>query len=103
LTFFIVSLLLTVKLVAQQPTTPSPDKHPEKEILPFNAPCKDCIEDLSKRTAVVREFYKQEPGGGKIIYRQQSMGAMNYKDENGYWRTIDPMLKEEGVHVFAAR
>ncbi len=101
---FLIFFFHSMKLVAQHDQISNPsDQHPEKGILPFNAPCKDCVEDLSKRLSDTREFYKNEPGGGKLIYRQQSLGAINFKDEKGYWRTIDPILKKEHDGVYAAR
>jgi hypothetical protein len=104
LTLFLVFTLKGMILVPQaQPATPSLLHHPEKGILPFNAPCSDCEEDLAKRSADVREFYKTEKNGSKTIYRQQSLGFMNYRDENGYWRTIDPILKKESENIYAAR
>ncbi|MEO8087450.1 MAG: hypothetical protein ABI763_11550, partial [Bacteroidota bacterium] len=100
-TLCLLILLLRIYPSAQM-QTPSVAHHPEKGILPFNAPCKDCEEDLAKRTADTREFFKMEHGS-KTIYMQRSLGAMNFKDDNVYWRTIDPVLKQEGEFVFAAK
>ncbi|CAN5653569.1 hypothetical protein BH11BAC1_BH11BAC1_01650 [soil metagenome] len=94
-------LLLRIFPSAQTQTA-SVAHHPEKGILPFNAPCQDCEEDLAKRSSDTREFFKMEHGS-KTIYMQRSLGAMNFRDENGYWRTIDPVLKKEGEFVFGAR
>lgn len=77
--------------------------HPEKGMLPFNAPCKDCIEELGKRTSNTREFYTLKADHSKTIYIQKSYGGMNMKDANGYWRTVDPRLMPEGENVYAAR
>jgi hypothetical protein len=79
------------------------DNHPEKEILPFNAPCIDCIENLEKRTANAREFYKIDHAGTKTIYKQQSLGNLHYQDGKGNWLTNDPLFIKEGQNVFAAR
>jgi hypothetical protein len=97
LTFFLIFFL---KFIYAQDNFNS---HPEKGILPFNAPCKTCIEKLEKRTANSREFFEQNADGSKTIYAQKSYGGMNMKDENGYWRTIDPRPFPEGNKIFAAR
>src|SRR6188768_2675808 len=112
ITFFVAFTFLSPDLLAQATVGKSSDiildspgkleNHPEQGILPFNAPCSDCVEDLAKRTGIRREFHKSE-GGSKTVYIQKSLGLMNYKDEDGYWRCIDPLLKEEGKNIFAAR
>ncbi len=99
LSLFFLLANLFLKAQTFQPTA----QHPEKGILPFNAPCTDCIEELEKRSGNTREFFKKNSDGSKTIYKQQSLGNINFKDEKGYWRTIDPQLKEETKNVFAAR
>jgi gliding motility-associated-like protein len=77
-------------------------KHPEHGILPFNAPCTDCIELLEKRTPSTREFVG-EWEGGKRLFTQQSLGEMNFPDEKGFLITKDPRLVRESGNIFAAR
>lgn len=89
--YFIVS--------AQQTTT----QHPEKGILPFNAPCTSCIENFEKRTSNTREFYSYNSDGSKSIFIQKSLGSINIKDKDGFWRTKDPRLVKESGKVYAAR
>ncbi|MEO8087705.1 MAG: T9SS type A sorting domain-containing protein [Bacteroidota bacterium] len=89
--------------ISKAQLTHSLDQHPEKGILPYNAPCTDCVEDLTMRTGNTREFFKKEKGESKTIYKQQSLGDMNFKDANGYWITNDPRLKEESPNLFTAR
>ena len=112
ITFFLCVILLSPVLLAQESGHTSTisiidlpgkiENHPEQGALPFNAPCSDCVEDLSKRTGVHREFYKKEDGS-RTVHIQQSLGAMNYKDADGYWRTIDPTMQKENESVYAAR
>ncbi len=79
-------------------------QHPEHGILPFNAPCTDCIELLEKRTPNSREFVgKTDLDGSKQIFVQHSYGYMNYWDKNGFLRADDPRFTEEKEKVFAAR
>jgi len=79
-------------------------KHPEHGILPFNAPCTDCIELLEKRTPDSREFIGQPDGkGGRAVYVQKSLGNMSYQDKDGFLVTKDPRLTRESTAVFAAR
>jgi len=111
ITLFFISFLpfqftLAQDKISSHQLLDSPGKtknHPEQGILPFNAPCSDCEEDLTKRTATRREFYKVEKSGSKTFHLQQSLGAMNYRDADGYWRTIDPVMKRESENVYAAR
>ncbi|MEO8085544.1 MAG: hypothetical protein ABI763_01920, partial [Bacteroidota bacterium] len=77
--------------------------HPEKGILPFNAPCKDCTEEIEKRTCNAREFFALNADGTKSFFIQKSLGNMNFKDADGFWRTKDPRVVQESEHVFAAR
>lgn len=97
----IISLLIFifVKVDAQLTTR----QHPEKGILPFNAPCKSCTEEIEKRTGSTREFFALNDDGSKTIYMQKSLGNMNFKDKEGFWRTKDPRVLPEGSKLFAAR
>ena len=92
-------LLSAAQAIAGQPLK----DHPEKGKLPFNAPCSNCTEDIDHRTANTRDFFSLNADGSKTIYHQQSYGAMNYMDADGFWRTIDPRPVAEGADVFAAR
>ena len=67
---------------------PEPVQHPEAGMLPWNAPCTDCYEDLDRRTPNTRTFIRQN---GSWI-REQSYGAMHYTDDAGFLRTTDPHL-----------
>ena len=79
-------------------------KHPEHGIIPFNAPCTDCIELLEKRAPDYREFVGQADGkGGRQIFIQKSLGNIHYKDDQGFLVTKDPRLVKESEHVYAAR
>src|SRR4051812_32505899 len=102
--YLLIAFLILVAANISYIKAQSPDisKHPEKNILPFNAPCSDCVEDLSKRSGNMRQFYKLNQDGSKILYYQRSLSDMHYKDQNGYWMTIDYRLKEENNKVFAA-
>ncbi|CAN5394469.1 hypothetical protein BH11BAC1_BH11BAC1_04570 [soil metagenome] len=97
--FLLTFICMYVNAGAQQSGT----SHPEKGILPFNAPCKDCTEEIEKRTGNAREFLALNADGSKSIYIQKSLGNMNFKDAEGFWRTKDPRLVQESEHVFAAR
>lgn len=84
--------------------TEAAKKHPEYGVLPFNAPCTDCIELLEKRTPNSREFISAPEGSGyRETYMQRSYGEINYMDENGFLRTKDPRLLKEGNSIYAAR
>ncbi len=66
--------------------------HPEYGVLPFNAPCQDCIELLQKRDENHRYFVKKG-SKGKEFYAQSSYSHLNYRDENGMFHTIDKRIK----------
>lgn len=66
--------------------------HPEFGILPYNTQCKNCYEELGKRTATSRYFV--EPGSkGSVYYVQQSYFPLHYKNKAGYWITLDHRMK----------
>ena len=100
--------ILTVKkvpanLLAKYDTEEA-KKHPEHGLLPFNAPCTDCIELLEKRTPDSREFRGElDDKGGRQIFIQKSLGNIHYKDKNGFLVTKDPRMIEEGNSLYAAR
>lgn len=67
--------------------------HPEFGIVPFNAQCTNCYEELGKRTRYTRYFV--EPGTkGNHHYSQTSFFPIHYKNEDGYWVTLDHRMKE---------
>ncbi len=76
--------------------------HPELGLMPFNAPpCKDCIENLGRRTENSRYFVKSNTSG-REFYIQQSNSPINYKDENGFWREINEHLERNCNNIFSA-
>jgi gliding motility-associated-like protein len=117
--FFAVLLLTTFRTFGDESTLTTkkvPEKllakydtdfakrHPEHGILPFNAPCTDCIELIEKRTPNTREFVGEtDEKGEKSIFIQKSYGKMHYIDENGFLVTSDPRLIKESEYVYAAR
>jgi len=64
--------------------------HPEYGILPFNAPCKECVELIDKRTMCSRLFIDPKRPGH--TYSQQSYFPLHYLDSKGLLRTIDYRL-----------
>ncbi len=66
--------------------------HPEFGIVPFNAQCTNCYEELGKRTRYTRYFV--EPGtNGNHHYSQSSFFPLHYKNEDGFWVTLDHRMK----------
>jgi len=71
--------------------------HPDFGKLPDNAPCTECVEDLSKRQKDLRHFV--DINDPSRFYVQRGNGLLHFK-ENGFWKTIDFKLKpamEQGV------
>ncbi|HWB64758.1 MAG TPA: gliding motility-associated C-terminal domain-containing protein [Chitinophagales bacterium] len=67
-------------------------RHPEYGILPFNAPCTDCAEEIGKRTETSRIFV--DTVNGSHTYSQKSYLPLHYKKSEGdVWHTIDYRLK----------
>jgi len=85
-----------VKMDVSQDPTLFPDSlknHPEFGILPYNTQCKNCYEEIGKRTAYSRHFV--EPGtNGKHHYTQKSYFPLHYKNKDGFWVTLDHRMKE---------
>jgi hypothetical protein len=76
--------------------------HPDYGILPVHAPpCVDCYEELVQRSQNHRSFI-QESESGTMHFEQYAAGAINYKDEKGYWREIDSRLHPAGNSRFIA-
>ncbi|MFN8287871.1 MAG: gliding motility-associated C-terminal domain-containing protein [Chitinophagales bacterium] len=87
-------------LVKRSSTTAK--QHPEFGILPFNAPCSDCVELLDKRTENTRFFI--DPEHPNRSFSQSSYFPLNYKTfKEDVWHTIDTRLKPDstrpGVYV----
>jgi gliding motility-associated-like protein len=74
-------------------------QHPEFGRLPYNSPCQNCVEDLSKRTASSR-FFVDLVDRNKF-YQQNAYGDLHFF-RNGYWLTIDPQLKPQEDGTYAA-
>lgn len=75
--------------------------HPEYGVLPYNAPCTDCIELLQKRTPTSRYFVKNGSHGTKF-YVQTSADNFNYTDANNRMRSVDPNLQPAGNGLYQA-
>ncbi len=66
--------------------------HPEFGVVPFNAQCTNCYEELGKRTRYTRYFV--EPGtNGNHHYSQSSYFPLHYKNKDGFWVTLDHRMK----------
>ena len=96
---FLVLIIFFIDARSQQ----SVQQHPDKGILPFNAPCTSCIEEIDKRSANSREFYSYNSDGSKSIFMQKSLGNINFQDKDGFWRAKDPRLIQESEKIYAAR
>lgn len=76
-------------------------KHPEYGVVPYNAPCGNCVEVLDKRTGAARQFIETE--NEKHTYSQQSYFPLHYKrDAADVWHTIDPRLQPAGNNLYTA-
>ena len=85
----------TLPVAAIPSSLDSSDLHPDYGRLPFySLPCDSCFEVLSKRQENARTFVRLG-ASGKSIFTQRSVGAINYKDENGFWRDINPSLRPD--------
>lgn len=74
--------------------------HPEFGILPFNAQCTNCYEEIGKRTRYTRFFV--EPGtDGTHTYSQSSYFPLHYKNDDGYWVTLDHRMKPNEGALFS--
>ena len=71
--------------------------HPEFGVLPSDAPCADCIEDLSKRT--VDERYFIDLKDRNKYFQQKAMGQL-HELINGNWLTINHRLKNNSDGVY---
>ncbi len=71
--------------------------HPEFGVLPSDAPCTDCIEDLSKRTEDERYFVDKTDQ--HQYYQQKAMGQL-HELIDGQWLTIDHRLKNSSNGIY---
>ncbi|MEY4594569.1 MAG: hypothetical protein RIQ47_979, partial [Bacteroidota bacterium] len=74
--------------------------HPDFGILPTsNLPCEYCYEELSARSATSRKYIAINSGVRKV-YHQYAASPINYRDKNGYFRSIEtkltPSSKQQG-------
>ena len=76
--------------------------HPEFGTIPYQFYRKDMVELIHKRTEKSRYFVNPDDPNKFTIH--QSYGSLHYRDENGWWRTIDPRLRpnEKEVNVYHA-
>ena len=72
---------------------PSYYDHPEFGKLPFDAPCVNCVENLSKRKADERYFINVDRPSE--FYQQKSLGLL-CEEKNGDWLTINHHLRPDG-------
>lgn len=81
----------------KQATKPELSGHPDLGLFPYNGPpCTDCFELIEKRSAESRYFVQKGSEQGHF-FQQQSLGPINYRDQQGYWREIDPRFKPVDV------
>jgi len=82
-------------------TPPSSHEHPEYGLLPYDAPCENCLELTDHRDATSR-YFTEKGTKGKKFYDQHSYGAINYKDASGWWREINYRLHPRRENIFEA-
>lgn len=73
--------------------------HPEFGILPYDAPCRYCVEVLEKRTADERYFV--DINNHAVFYIQKTLGPLHYR-KNGYWLSIDPRIRLKSPGIYEA-
>lgn len=84
-------------------TPDSLKSHPEYGVIPYNAPCTECVEVLSERTASTRKFIKNN-GEGNTFLSTASLIDLHYPDSTGVWLSYDPRLTPTVVPgVFESR
>jgi gliding motility-associated-like protein len=74
--------------------------NPDFGILPEDAPCKNCVEILSKRNEDERFFI--DINDRTIVYQQKALGALHFK-ENNIWRRIDTRLKPISDGIYSSQ
>lgn len=72
-------------------------EHPEFGILPPDAPCTACVEDLSKRTPDERYFV--DISDPNKFYQQKAMGLL-HENVNGQWLSIDHRLSNSSNSIY---
>lgn len=69
--------------------------HPDIGLIPFAAPpSNNCVELVDRRDASSR-YFVEKGSKGKHFYQQTAYGAINYLDENGWWREINYRLSPD--------
>lgn len=68
-------------------------QHPEFGIQPYNKQCPDCVEMIGKRDAYHRYYVR--PDSTNVRYVQKGYSPYHFKNEAGYWISIDPRLRPE--------
>ena len=74
--------------------------HPDFGQLPNNAPCKECVEILDRRTGDYRYFI--DANDHQKFYVQKSLGDINYKVNND-WISKDLSLKSIANNIYETR
>lgn len=87
--------------VLQKVASQAEQQHPEWGILPYNAQCSDCFEQLEKRSLNERFFIKNGSNGNHF-YVQKSYFPLHYKNQKNQWITIDSRLKPFSKDEFKA-
>ncbi|MBL7917293.1 MAG: hypothetical protein JNM96_02780, partial [Bacteroidia bacterium] len=72
-------------------------QNPDYGILPLNAPCNNCVELIEKRTDFERQFVE-----GNKIYNQKGYSKINFQDNEGFYREVNPRLYPIGNGLFKA-
>ncbi|TVR77128.1 MAG: gliding motility-associated C-terminal domain-containing protein [Chitinophagaceae bacterium] len=76
-------------------------RHPEFATKPFRADCENCVELIHLRNEHERTYIKPDGRNNHFFY-QQSFGPMHFKDEDGFWKTLDYRLfPNENNSVFS--
>ncbi len=76
-------------------STPEDSEHPEYGMLPWDAPCRDCMELPSRRTDKSR-YFVAAGSGGKRFYLQQAAAPLHFQNKEGQWMTRDQHLRPTG-------
>lgn len=77
----------------KQTTARELQEHPDLGLFPYNGPpCDSCFELLDRRAADSR-YFVQRGSAQSHFFKQQSLGPINYRDEQGYWREINPRFR----------
>lgn len=82
-------------------TPPQYWDHPEFGLLPFNTDCDSCIELIHLRTRDQRVYVDLRYPRSRY-YLQGANGPLSYRDDRGWWRTINWYLQPENG-IFRSR